>query len=526
MSQITAQQVIKLCESRLDHDQNLAKINGAIQQKGLSISDALDIAARFGTIMRARGTDEETLTNGIVAAFKAAAYRKLQQNGIGFSNDPNLHERLNKLFQDVAAIIKAGESAGNTADLTGGIRLGALGGTGVQAGGSLSVESSTLIPDTLDVGGGGIRVAGGLPVDTAPGLKVFDSPLAAVPAAPLVPETPAAPAAPAAPAVSLNEIVINPLEVADLETYAEHELETPKRRVSIAAKEANERVVEYAEHNDWKTPLENLVLGAEKTVYYKGADIVVRASDATRQYLVSVNDDTKERFTQFVSGHREAIEQLAKLTAITDEKKIIQSVTGIIDIMRRDVVQLHIDSLADDNDVSETIAAESVRFVNAYLSLLTNLVHNGLVLATNRGTEVAGINGRVELERKIDDIVFFSTDLYDKLADENGYCKEPDFFREVFLTVAASLGTLALDFDGSTTTLHSKTVDIMIPGNYPALERNNMIGRHSIGSTSDAVTDIFEYVRENAPDTNVFLVAPQGRFLLLSNGEPTAGIRY
>jgi len=525
MPQIKPELVVSLCEARLATDRTLAIINEQVAKLRLSLTDALDLAVRFGNVMQQRNTDEETLTNGIVAAFKAGAYRMLTNSGVAFTNDKELHDRLTNLFTSVVTAIKTASTVQETASLTGGLRLGGLGGQGIIAGGSLSVEPSSKTSVDYDVGlGGGVLHSGGLAVDTG-GLRVETSPLASMPAAPLIPDPEPTPVA--VPQVSYNQPVYNPFEEPNLETYAEHELAAPKRRVSLPAKEANDRVTQYAEQNDWTSPLEDLVLGSTSTVYYKGADIAVRTSQVDRKYLVAVNDESKARFEKFAAGHKEAIDHLLKLPSLNfDEQKLISTVTGIIDVMRRDVVQLYLESVSENEEVTETVVAEAVRFVNAYLSVLTTHVHNGLVLATNRGTEVAGIKGRVELERKIDDLVFFADDLNKRLMGDNGFSTEPDFFHDLFLTVAMALSTFNVSFDGSTIAISMKNADILIPGSYPALERNNLIGRHSLGATADALTDMFEYLRAQAPDTNVFLVAPQGRYLLLSNGEPTAGIRY
>ncbi|QVW55872.1 hypothetical protein pEaSNUABM9_00291 [Erwinia phage pEa_SNUABM_9] len=528
---ITAQAVAKLCESRLGSDENLAKINGAVINNNVDVTEALDIAVRFGTMVASRpGVTEQKLADGIVAAFKAAAYKKLQQYNIGFNNDPQLHNSLNGLFNEVVAMIKAGEQNVQAGGLTGGLRLGGLGGGGINAGGSLSIDNTPAISSPgLPIEVGGLNVSSGIPVTpTQIPAAQPTSPLAAMPVATLVPDTNQPIMALTQTVGNVNEPVFSPIEVLALESYAEHELDTPKRRVSITAKEANDRVTEYAETKDWKKPLEELVLGTEPAVYYSGADIAVRLREQKRSYLVGINTETSERFKAFVGEHDTHIQTLRALVKQNhDADKVMKVVSETVQAMKLAVVQLYSSSVGETEDVTETIVSEAVRFTNAYLGMLSMTVHNGLSLATDRCAELPGKFKGVELERNMDDLNFFAGQLYQSTIGDNGYTDTPDFFRDLFMTVATSVSTLTVKMEGSATVSIVQTgYDILIPGNYPTLTRNSMVGKHSLGATEVPVTEIYEYLRHGIPNANIYLVAPQARYLLLSSGEPTAAIRY
>lgn len=532
---ITAAQVAKVCESRLGDDQNLAMINKAIIDNNINTAEALEVAVLFANAVRTRpGITEQKLADGIVAAYKAAAYKKLQQHGIGFNNDPQLHTSLNNLLEEVVRMIKSSQTETQTTSLTGGLRLGGLGGNGISGGSSLAIDTTPSLTTSTPAGlpvesGNGLSLSGGgaLPGSEVVATQPAVSPLASIPHTPLVPEVNQPMVGLPQPNVNVNNPVISPIEEAALESYAEHELETPKRRVSISAKEANDRVTEYAETRDWKQPLEDLVLGSEPAVYYSGADIAVRLRELKRSYLVGINDESSERFKAFVMNHESHIGTLRGLAKSgQDADKVMKLVSETVRAMKLNVVQLYTASVNEDEEVTETIVSEAVRFVNAYLGMLSMLVHNGLSLATDRCQELPKYKG-VELERNMDDLAFFEETLYPATVGDNGYTTEPDFFRDLFLTVATSVSTFTVKMEGkATAVIMQKSVDILIPGNYPTLVRNSMIGKHSLGATNEPITAIYEYLRENLPDTNAYLVAPQGRYLLLSNGEPTAPIRY
>lgn len=529
---ISAQAVAKVCESRLNSDEHLANINQAIVQNNIDATEALDIAVRFGNIIQnAAGMTEEKLSDGVVAAYKAAAYRKLQTYNIGFSNDPQLHSRLVNMFSEVVAMLKKGEASAQTGSLTGGLRLGGIGGGGVPAGGSLSIDTTPVAstPGLPIDSTGGLSVLSGLPVTPAaiPAAPAV-SPLASLPVTPLIPEANQPMHVPTTAQVYVNEPVYSPIEEMDLESYVEHELETPKRRMSITAKEANDRVTEYAETRDWKKPLEELVLGAEPAIYYSGADIAVRQRDSKRSYLVGISPEASERFKAFVAENDARIQVLRGLAKQgLDGDKVMNVVTNTVGAMKLAAAQLYSETVKDDETMTETVVSESVRFVNAYLGMMSMLIHNGISLATDRCTELPGKFKGIELERNMDDLVFFSEQLYQSTVGDNGYTTEPDFFRDLFLTVANSLSTLEVKMPGSATvSITAISYDILIPGNYPTLTRNSMVGKHSLGATADPVTAIYEYLRTGTPEANVYLVAPQARYLLLSNGEPTAPIRY
>lgn len=534
MAQITSAQVAKVCESRLDSDQNLALINNAVINNNINTAEALEVTTMFANALRSRpNITEQALTDAIVMAYKAAAYRKLQQHGIGFTNDPKLHEGLNNALEEVKRLIKASEAESSTSSLTGGLRIGGLGGGGISGGSSLAIDTTPTLTTSnpglpVESGSGLSLTGGGLPVASEPAKAPAQSPLASIPHTPLVPDNNQPMTALPQATINNNDPVISPIEENALESYAEHELETPKRRVSISAKEANDRVTEFAETRDWKQPLEDLVLGSEPAVYYSGADIAVRLRDLKRSYLVGINDETSERFKAFVLEHNNHLETLRGLAkGGLDGDKIMKLVTETVMALKLNVVKLYTVSVNEDEEVTETIVSEAVRFTNAYLGMLSMLVHNALSLATDRCQELPGKFKGAQLERNMDDLAFFANDLYQSTVGDNGYTTEPDFFRDLFLTVASSVSTFSVKMEGSATVvIMQKSADILIPGNYPTLVRNSMVGKHSLGATEEPVTVIFEYLRENLPDTNVYLVAPQGRYLLLSNGEPTAAIRY
>lgn len=530
---ISAQVVIKVCEARLATDDTLNQLNNAVSANNIDLTEAIDIAVRFGNVARTRPNITETkLADGIVAAYKAATYRKLNSIGIQFNNDPQLHTQLTNMFEEVVTFIRTGEASVQSSGLSGGLRLGGLGGNGVNAGGSLSIDSGPSLlatnPGLPIESSGGLNVSGGLPVNNTPKAPAT-SPLASMPVSPLVPENNQPMAGPAPTGTPYaNEPIISPIEELTLESYAEHELETPSRRVSITAREANERVTEYAATQDWKKPLEDLIAGTTPAVYYRGADIAVRLRRQERTYLAGITDDARERMRAFIAQHLIHVETLREIPKQNlDGDRIVKLVDATVKAMKKSIIELYVDAVKESDEETEVVVSENVRFVNAYLGMLTMLVHNGLSLATDRCAELPGKYKNAQLERNMDDLGFFADTMYQATLGENGYTKEPDFFRDLFLTVANSVSTFTVvATDEATVCIKQDTYDILIPGNYPTLTRSSMVGKHSLGATADPVADIYETLRAGVPGANVYLVAPQARYLLLSNGEPTANIRY
>lgn len=516
---ITAELVVKLIEQQLGSDNTLAQINEGITSNGVKIGEAIDVAMRVGNILQAQGAPEDKIIANIISSFKAAAYQKLQAVGIGFTSDPELHKRLNTFFAEVRQLIASKSQAPETA--LGGMRLGGLGGGGIPAGVSLTVDATPANKAAAPIEGIGINVlSSGLPGGNAP---VTSSPLADIPHSPL-PET-AAPQS-VVPVMNLNEPVVDPLEGSNLETYAEHELNTPKNRVSITAKEANDRITQYNETEDFTTPLADFLAGKVDGVYYAGADIAVRSHESKRNYLVGLSSTATDRLIEFMSKHSNGIATLQDALKIDgSEKKIISVVSQAVADMKLNVMKYHVETIKDES-VTELNASEVTRFVNAYLASMSMQVHNAITLATNRCSEVPLIKG-VQLERSMDDLNFFAEDLYNKTLGDNGFSNDSDFFRDLFLTVANSLGKLTVrNNDNVTVSLEYNQVEIIIPGNYASMTRNSVVGTHSLGGTAAAVTEIFEAVVAALPDVNVSLIAPQGKYLLLNTGEKTSPIRY
>ncbi|QQO90576.1 hypothetical protein pEaSNUABM42_00092 [Erwinia phage pEa_SNUABM_42] len=520
---ISSSAVVKIIESRLaaGNDTTLTAINQAISERGISAQDALDIAIQIGDILLAKGVAQDKIVENIISAYKAAAYQLLQKAGIAFQSDPGLHERLNKFFQEVRAMIKASVQTSSGT-------LGGLVGTAIP-GASLSVAPSAPVTSSPIGDLGGIQVGDGIPVTpaaTSPGLS-------AVSAAPLeaFAETPAVAkaAAPQQPAPKVNPVSNAPvkqiIEVEDLETYAEHELSTPRTRVSISAKDANEKVNEFLTTGNWVEPLADLLAGKTNAVYYAGADILVRANRVTRRYLVNPTKDAEfeTRIAEFTSQHESQLARLDDLYGMDDPEKIINAVTSVVQKMKENIVSFYTDMLRE-GAASEIVASEVARFTNVALGTMSIAVHNALSLGTNRCQSIP-TNPKIELERNMDDLEFFSDILYQKTVGDNGYTTEPDFFRELFMMVASSLRKVNVRYGSGELIVRHEVAEIVIPGNYPTLKRNNVVGKHSLGATHDPVTTIFEEFVRNKPEVNVMLKADE-TYLLLSTGENTAPIYY
>ncbi|QVW56231.1 hypothetical protein pEaSNUABM6_00095 [Erwinia phage pEa_SNUABM_6] len=521
---ISSSAVVKIIESRLTagNDTTLTAINQAVIDRGINAQDALDIAIQIGDILLAKNVPQDKIVENIISAYKAATYQLLQKAGIAFQSDPGLHERLNKFFQEVRAMIK---SAAQTSTGT----LGGLVGTAIP-GVSLSVAPSAPTTSAPISGLDGIQVGNGIPVaptTTSPGLS-------AVGATSLdaFVETPAAApkaAAPQQPAPKVNAVLNAPvkqiIEVQNLETYAEHELETPRSRVSIPAKEANDKVNEFLTTGNWVEPLGELLSGKTNAVYYAGADILVRANRVTRRYLVNPAKDAEfeTRIAEFTSQHESLLARLDDLYGMEDPEKIVKAVTSVVQDMKKNVVTFYSDMLRE-GVASEIVASEVARFTNVILATMSIAVHNALSLGTNRCQNIP-TNPKIELEKNMDDLEFFSDFLYQKTVGDNGYTTEPDFFRDLFLMVGSSLRKVVVRYSAGELIVRHETAEIVIPGNYPTLKRNNVVGKHSLGATHDPVTTIFEEFVRNKPEVHVMLKADD-TYLLLSTGENTAPIYY
>lgn len=551
---ITVEQIKNVIVNQLNRDQTLAELNNATRQLNISPDQGLKIATLVAQYAASKNGTEEQVVAYAVDAYKAAIYQQVRNAGSAYNDDRDT--KLMNAWNQVAKILQ---------ELRERESRGGLGGSS-NASGLLGGSSS----------GGGIRVSDGLTLSSAPtgGVNVsanIDSmsvisggaeldlvndpllspkastqppqPVAVIPAqpAPQQPQT-------AAPSV-LNNPVNSPMAVIEatdransnspinnilqeidlMEDYSLHELKTPEAKMSIPAKEANSRIKQstFAETRDWETPLHDIFSGKEEVIFYAGADLIVRARDSYRAYLVGVNGEMCEQVKQFVAKHETLKGELDNLSTIDDVETLISKVTRIINNLRKNTVDLH-DYAVETSSEAEVVISEIGRFTNAYIANITMLVHNALSLGTARGTDVPSVRGIVEFERTISDIDFFAKDLYASTAGDNGVSEYEDWFRDLFLMVANSLRklTVKLSDSGSTINLIQSQITIVVPGMYHSVDKHDVVTVASLGNTADPVVSIYEAVQDNVPHAQVMMQLPQHTYLLLSNGEKTAPVHY
>ncbi|QXO09521.1 hypothetical protein pEaSNUABM11_00097 [Erwinia phage pEa_SNUABM_11] len=525
---VTIEQVKGVLQTARNSDQTLAQLIDASNKLGVSMNDAAKVGAAIANIAIAKGVGNDAAANSLVDAFKAALYQGLVQKGQRLPD--NMHNALTQNFQAAVAMIKQQQGA-----QSGGSILG--GGSGNAGGGSISLALA---------GGGGIPLTVE-PVTTAPApsasLSVLTAGVAVEPAATLTAAT-VAPTAPAQTLVfedtqnnpqiaslsgdnsdNLNDSLFDLMD-GDMETYAAHELEVKLERVSKTAKQANNDVKLFSEGGNWREELSAITTREAGAVYFNDADILVRIDEDLRTYYVGHDESDKDIIRSFFETHRVQMDGLAKAQEITDVEKLIALVSGTVAKLRKNAVDLF--SKVNAGDFSTvTTASETRRFINSYLYLLDIHVHNALSIMTVGGT-VIPTGRRVSLERKAEDLEYFTTNVFQSTVGENGESTEEDWFRELLEMVAVSLGKhLVRMEDGGTMLILSHTLaTVVIPGTYGAVDKEHVIGTHTLSATSDAVTEIFEELYKHKPNMNVILETPTGKHLLLSCGGVGAAIRY
>ncbi|EDE1429393.1 hypothetical protein BZX62_02685 [Salmonella enterica subsp. enterica serovar Enteritidis] len=554
---ITVEQIKNVIVKHLDQDAVLSQLNNVMRSRSIPPDQALKIATYVAAWAASKGGSEAQVIAYAVDAYKAAAYQQVHNAGDAYNDDR--HTKLVNAWEQVGKIlaeIRSQQSGG-----LGGI--GGLGG-GSNAGGLLGGNSS-----------GGVRVTDGLTMSSAPsggvkigntdaaltviaggeGLNLVNDPILnpqpaqVAPAQQPRPEPAPVPVQPMPVSnATVNNPVLSPLgateetekdtingpinnilqEIDLMEDYALHELKTPELKMSIPAKEANSRIKQsvYAETRDWATPLQDIFNGNEEVVFYDGADLIVRARDSYRAYLVGVNTDMCERMKQFVAKHDALKSDLDNLALVEDVETIMAKVKRTIDELRKNTKELHEYAIANSSE-AEVVISEISRFANAYLANITFLVHNALSLGTKRGKDVPKFKA-IDFERKISDIDFFVKDLFTATAGDNGVSEYEDWFRDLFLMVANSLRklTIKLSDSGKVVNLIQSQFTIVIPGMYHSVDKHDVVTVASLGNTADPVVSIYEAVQENVPHAIVLMQLPQRTYLLLSNGEKTAPVLY
>lgn len=537
---ITTEQVQQVLRNAKSSDQVLAKMLEAANAKGVSLNDAAKIAQYIGTIAQSKGVDNNTIANSLVDAFKAALYQGLLQRNEKFP-DANLHNSLTTNFNNAVAMIKQVQSQ-QSGSLLGNSGGGSILGNNTGNGGvSLALSGGGVgIPLTIDpTPAPNPNTGASLNIPTGGGVVLESAPAAAAPAVAPQPavEQPAI-VSPMATANAtqlavltgpsdrdFNESIFNLMDD-KMETYAEHELQVKTEAVSKTAKQANADVKLFTEGGDWRTELKAITEQDSAAVYFQDADILVRIDEDVRTYYVGHTEADKDLIRSFYETHRDQMSTLRKAQEIKDVEKLIEMVHGVITKLRENAIGLH-NKINEGKFSTVTAASEARRFINSYLYMIDIHVHNALSIQTEGGTKLP--TGRViNFERKAEDLDYFTTNVYQTTVGENGESTEEDWFRELLEMVAVSLGKHAVRCeDGGTVLILSHTIaTVVIPGTYSAVEKEHVIGAHTLSATADAITEIFEELYAHRPTMNVVLETPNSKHLLLSSGGVGAAIRY
>ncbi|AFQ96548.1 hypothetical protein G173_gp003 [Erwinia phage phiEaH2] len=541
---ITIEEVTNVLKQNLSRDNVLATLNQVMTDNGMSPDQGLKVARAVGIYAQAKKLNNQQVIQYIIDAYKACVYQSIAAKGNTFSSD--IHGKLMSMWGDVEKIIQILRNANSGGGLGGGGIGGSGGGIRVSEGLTLSAPEvgvsaqasaglKVVMPQTdLDFGSdNGLTFVNEAPTQQTP---VAPQPAVVDPAtapqatinfnAPV--NNPIGAATSKGQNMSMNDPVINILQEIEVEDYAAHELVAPVEKTSVPAKEANSRIKssQYAESRDWVSPLQSIISGEDEIVLYKGAGIIVRARDSYRPYLVGTTEASVNVMREFLATHNAAKSDLDGLTEVNDVEKLMDRVMKTISKLRGAAKAIH-DFALEKSDEPEVVVSEVARFANAYLANLTLLIHNGISLGTNHGTDVPTVPG-ISLERAPDDINWFASDLYTQTTGGNGVSEHEDFFRDLFLTVANSIRklTLKLDDKGQVVNLVQSCITVVVPGMYQSVSKYHMVEMASLGNASEPVIAIYEALQNDVPHSQVILQVPQGQFLLLSNGEPTAPVRY
>lgn len=536
MSNVTMEQIQNILRQAKGNDAVLSKLLEAATAKSMQLGDAAKIAHAIAQIALAKGVDQSTAINSLVDAFKAAVYQGLVQRGERFP-DANLHNSLTTTFNNAVALIKSHQQNNGGGLLGGGNTgtsiLGAPNGGGVSValggGGGIPLTVEPSAPSNPNSEAGlSVLTSGSVPASTpAPVQQATGHDLLAT--AQVAPSTQNGAQLTVLTGQSdnreLNDSVFNVMDD-NMENYAAHELEVKVEQVSKPAKQANADVKLFTDGGSWRKELADITEKDASAVYFEDADILVRLDEDVRTYYVGHEDSDRDIIRSFYETHRNLMSNLCKAQTTDDIDKLIALVQGVIATLRKNAVELH-QKVNEGKFSTVTTAGEVRRFVNSYLYLVDIHVHNALSIMTQGGTKLP--NGRiVSLERKAEDLEYFTTNVYESTVAENGTSTEEDWFRELLEMVAVSLGKHSVRCEGEgTVLLLSHTIaTVVIPGMYAAVDKDHTIGSHTLASTADAISDIYEELYKHKPGMNVVLETPTSRHLLLSSGGVGAAIRY
>lgn len=519
---LTAQHLKELLANAASNNQRLKNIIDGANGRNLSMDNAAKAALAVAQLMFAENQPANTVSAATVRTFESVLYGELSQaSGVQF--DAASHNELMSMRQQAAEYVqkKTNSGTGGNPFLGGGNSGGSSNPFLANSSGGNSNSSNPFL------GGGNSNnnnaaaanpfLNNGSTTAAAQEENIFTS------APPKPAETQAAPAAPAQTQVPEVEITSHVKAGHSMETYRDHELTVDYTTQAQPPRKTNETLKQFKLNGDWADRVRDGLDKGKAVISFDDAEIICKLIEERRTFG-GYCDSSKGKFDELMAEHHQALADINNLEDVDDIGVIMERVNGAIKRLRESAVNYY--RYVDGNgELQNTIKMDVSAMVACYLNRLEELVLNGFRIGSEQCTTPDG--RRFSINNPINDLADFADSVFSHYCDNNGVCKEPDYFRELFLSVAAQLKKLKIKLQESgEVDIEMPTFQIVTAGNYTNYTKENVVTVNSFGPLAEVLSSIYEVVNELMPYAVVEVHLPTGTVELLQSLDSGAPIRY
>lgn len=515
---LTAQHLKDLLANAVGNQPRLKTIIDGANGRNISMDNAAKAALTVAQLMFAENQPATTVSAATVRTFESVLYGELVQ-ATGNQFDAAQHNELMNMRNQAAEYVQKKTNANSGNPFLGG-------GSGGSANPFLSNSSGGNNSGNPFLGGGNSNNSAGASnpflnngstQTTAQEENIFTS----APPKPAEPQpAAAAPAQPQAPAV---EITSHVKAGHSMETYRDHELTVDYTTQAQPPRKTNETLKQFKLNSDWADRVRDGLDKGKAVITFDDAEIICKLIEERRTFG-GYCESSKGKFDELMAEHHQALSDVNNLEDVDDIINIMERVNGTIKRLRDAAINYY--RYVDGNgELQNTVKMDVSAMVACYLNRLEELVLNGFRIGSEQCTTPDG--RRFSINNPISDLADFADSVFSHYCDNNGICKEPDYFRELFLTVAAQLKKLKIKLqDSGEVDIEMPTFQIVTAGNYTNYTKENVVTISSFGPLAEVLSSIYEVVNELMPYAVVEVHLPTGTVELLQSLDSGAPIRY
>lgn len=516
MSQVTQNDLKEILGAAMSNQPRLKTITDGANAKRVSMDNAAKAALIVANLMFSQNQPGSVAAAAAVRTFEAVLYKDVSA-ATGIQFDAASHNELtNAMNQAIEFVQKANGSNNNS------------GNPFLAAGGSSNN------PFLANTSAGNSNSNNPFLANNNAGNTANNPFLNANQASPAQDENiftsaPPAAAEPAKPAIATADTKAQVVTTqqpkkagTSMESYRDHELVVDYATQAQPPRKTNESLKQFKLSGDWAERVRQGLSEGKLVITFDNAEIMCKVNDDHRTFI-GYNAETKDKFDEMLAVHAQELGNMEGLEEEDDVQVIMKTVNTTIAKLRDNAVAYyrHLDSL----EVPNTLKMDVSAMVACYLNRLEELVVKGFTIGSDQCRTPDG--RRFVIKNTFGDLADFADSVFNHYCDNNGLCKEPDYFRELFLSVGAQLKKLRITLqETGEMNIEIFNVQIVTAGNYANYEKENVVTVSSFGPLAEVISAIYEAVIEKMPFAAITVQLPTGSVEVLQSLELGAPIRY